>query len=142
MDYAPRILIVDDEHDVRTLFERVLSEDGYYVSAVPNARQAREALSQVCFQVLILDLSLPDADGVELLREVRTEFPYVRVLATSGFLVGNMPEIVMAAGASGTLCKPTTPRDLKNQVYRILDFGEVSNRNGLPSSSARAARSS
>ena len=125
MDYAPRILIVDDQDDVRILFASILSEDGYYVTAVGTAREARRALSEKTFDVAVVDLSLPDGDGIELVREMRGESSYLKILATSGFLVGNMPELVIASGASATLQKPSTPRKLQDAVYRLLEESEM-----------------
>jgi DNA-binding NtrC family response regulator len=120
LDYAPRILIVDDEPDIRTFFDRVLSEDGYYVDGVGTARQALRALGDRAFEVALVDISLPDGDGVELMRQMRMDAPYLRILATSGFLVGTMAEVVMAAGATATLEKPMTPDELRNAVYRLV----------------------
>ena len=121
MDYAPRILIVDDEPTVRVFFEQMLSEDGYYVLAVGTVRQALRAIADRPFELALVDLSLPDGDGLELVRQMRVELPYLKILATSGFLVGAMPEVAMAAGATGTLSKPTTGSELRYAVFRLLE---------------------
>ena len=125
MDYAPRILIVDDERDVRILFAQVLAEDGYHVTTVGTLREARRALHDATFEVVVLDLSLPDGDGVELVRQMRNESAYLKILAISGFLVGNMPDLLISSGASATLQKPTTPTKLQNAVYRLLAEPEM-----------------
>ena len=85
MSYAPRILIVDDEREVRDFFKQALSEDGYYVTAVGTARQGLNALGDGEFQVVVLDLSLPDGDGLEVVRQIRGEHPNLSILAISGF---------------------------------------------------------
>lgn len=121
LDYAPRILIVDDEPTVRVFFEQMLSEDGYYVVAVGTVRQALRAIADRPFELALVDLSLPDGDGLELVRQMRAELPYLKILATSGFLVGTMPEVAMAAGATGTLSKPTTGSELRYAVFRLLE---------------------
>jgi CheY-like chemotaxis protein len=121
LDYAPRILIVDDEPTVRVFFEQMLSEDGYYVLAVGTVRQALRAIADRPFELALVDLSLPDGDGLELVRQMRVELPYLKILATSGFLVGAMPEVAMAAGATGTLSKPTTGSELRYAVFRLLE---------------------
>jgi CheY-like chemotaxis protein len=90
---APRILIVDDEPNVRNLFLTILAEDGYYVTAVATARHALLVLREREVELVILDLSLPDADGLELVREIHAEFPYTRVLAVSGFKTDNSPQV-------------------------------------------------
>ncbi len=121
MAYTPCILIVDDEPQVGRFFASILAEDGYYIISVGTARRARHLVSEATFEVVLVDLSLPDEDGVELVRQMRLEHPHLKILATSGFLVGNMPEIVMAAGATATLQKPTVPRKLRNAVKCLLE---------------------
>lgn len=121
MGYAPRILIVDDEPEVRVLFEQILSENGYYVTAVGTARQGLRALSDEEFQVVVVDLSLPDCDGLEVVRQIHGEYPRVSILVISGVMVGDMPGIALAAGASATLAKPTISPKLLDTVYQLLD---------------------
>jgi DNA-binding response OmpR family regulator len=119
LSYAPRILIVDDEPQVRAFFERTLSEDGYYVTAVRTARQGLRALSDAEFHIVVLDFSLPDGDGLEVVRQIRGEHPHLSILAISGFMVGDMPNIALAAGATAPLMKPTTPCELLNCQRRF-----------------------
>ncbi len=121
MSYAPRILVVEDEPVVRSLFEEVLSEDGYYITAVGTARHALHTLRNFEFELVILDMSLPDRDGAEVLGHIRSESPQLKILAASGFMAGGMHEIAMHAGATATLTKPTTPLELRRAVYRLLD---------------------
>ena len=100
---------------------RVLAEDGYSVTTVGSGRQALRALQDVAFEVIILDMSLPDADGTELLREIRAEVPYVRILALSGMMVNGMQTAARAAGADATLAKPATARRLIEAVDRLIE---------------------
>jgi DNA-binding NarL/FixJ family response regulator len=86
-----------------------------------TACRARQVVSEATFEVVLVDLSLPDEDGVELIRQMRLDHPHLKILATSGFLVGNMPEIVIAAGATATLRKPTVPRKLRDAVKCLLE---------------------
>lgn len=121
MDYAPRILIIDDEHSVRAFFEQVLSEDGYYTSSVGTVRHALQIIDDQAFEIVVVDLSLPDGDGLDLVRQMRAASPNLKILATSGFLVGDMPSIALQAGATATLAKPTTGWQLRNTVYQMLE---------------------
>jgi DNA-binding response OmpR family regulator len=121
LSHTPRILIVDDEPSIQILFEEVLSEIGYHVTVVGKARQALAQLRNRDFDLVILDLSLPDGDGLDMVRQIRSEFLDLKILATSGFMVGDMPNVVMASGASDALRKPTSPDQLCNSVYQLLD---------------------
>jgi len=120
LTYAPRILVVDDEYEIRTFFTRILSVDGYLVTAVSTARHALAAVRNGEFEVVVLDLSLPDSDGLELTRQIRGEIPHLQVLTISGFMVGDMQREAVAAGASATLPKPTTSSALRRSVSELL----------------------
>jgi len=112
---------VDDDPAVRALFDRVLSQDGYHVTLAGTAREALMAVQNITFDLAVVDLSLPDEDGTVLLRQLRFIAPNVKILATSGYMVGFMPVVALAAGASAAVAKPMTPRTLRDAVYRALD---------------------
>ena len=65
----PHILVVDDEADIRALIKDILSDEGYGVTAAANAADAREARTNVKFDLVLLDIWMPDTDGITLLRE-------------------------------------------------------------------------
>ena len=66
-------------------------------------------------------MSLPDADGPELVREIRAEYSCLRILAVSGYMHGPMRGMAIAAGADATLDKPFNLSELKHATYRLLD---------------------
>ncbi len=117
----PHVLVIDDTPAVGVLIERILAEDGYTVTRVETFRMARLILSHRAADVIIIDLSLPDADGIEAITELRQEYPFCKILAMSGFMLGNMPKRVRAAGADATLPKPTQPRAIREAVYSLID---------------------
>jgi len=121
LGYAPRILVVDDEPSVLLLLEQVLSDVGYYVTVAANGRLALAQVRSREFDVVIIDLSLPDRDGIEVLRQIRSEHSYTPILALSGFMVGDMPQIARAAGATDTLQKPASPETLLLKVYELIE---------------------
>lgn len=121
LEYAPRVLIVDDERAVRVVFERYLAEDGYNVTAVDTCRRAMAAAQNTRFDVIVVDLSLPDIDGLEAIRNFRSDFPWMKILAVSGYMAGCVPSLVLSAGASATLGKPATSWQLREALYRLLD---------------------
>jgi DNA-binding NtrC family response regulator len=106
------ILVIDDETGVRTLLMQILADEGYHVRTVGTARHALNVIREEEFEVVISDLSLPDADGVELVRQICSEFPHVSVIAMSGFMAAIPSARLYDAGTAATLQKPFTPRQL------------------------------
>lgn len=121
MGYAPRILVVDDELSVQLFLKQVLSSVGYYVTVAGRSRQALAQVRSREFDVAVVDLSLPDDDGIEVIRQMRLASPHLKILAISGFMVGDLPRQVLAAGATETLPKPTTPETLLHAIYRLIE---------------------
>ena len=65
----PRVLVVDDEADIRALIQEILSEEGYGVTVAADADEARSARREDNFDLILLDIWMPDTDGITLLRE-------------------------------------------------------------------------
>jgi DNA-binding NtrC family response regulator len=65
----PRVLVVDDEADIRALIQEILSEEGYGVTVAADASEARSARREDNFDLILLDIWMPDTDGITLLRE-------------------------------------------------------------------------
>ena len=63
------VLVVDDEADIRALIQEILSDEGYQVTSAADAREARAARGSQRFDLILLDIWLPDTDGITLLRE-------------------------------------------------------------------------
>src|ERR1700746_2617733 len=68
----PHILVVDDEADIRGLLKEILSEEGYEVDVAANAAQARASRARQIPDLVLLDIWMPDVDGITLLREWST----------------------------------------------------------------------
>ena len=119
--YIPQILIVEDEPAVRDFLDCVLADDGYSITALGTAREALRALQDVDFEAIIVDMSLPDADGIDLVRQIHSDVPYVPVLAISGMMVAELPRAVRSAGAAATLMKPTTSRKVRQAIHQLLE---------------------
>jgi DNA-binding response OmpR family regulator len=120
-EYAPRVLIVEDEPAVRALFDRELAEDGYHVTSVETCGQSLAAALKTRFDVILVDLNLPDIDGIETIRNFRSDFPWMKILAVSGDMSGCSPSMALSAGATAILKKPATSWELREAVYRLLD---------------------
>ena len=107
-----RILVIDDETSIQTLLKEILVAEGYHVRGAHTARLALSVIRDEEFDVVISDISLPDVDGVELVRQICMEFPHVSVIAMSGFMAAISPAMLHHAGTAATLQKPFTASEL------------------------------
>jgi DNA-binding NtrC family response regulator len=122
---SPRILIVDDEADIRSLLREILSEEGYEVDVAADAVQARASRARQSPDLVLLDIWMPDTDGITLLREwsrgpTMVECPVVMM---SGH--GTVETAVEATrlGAFDFVEKPLSLAKLLRTVERALDAG-------------------
>jgi DNA-binding NtrC family response regulator len=121
---ASRILVVDDEADIRGLLKEILSEEGYDVEVAADAAQARTARAAQVPDLVLLDIWMPDTDGITLLREwSQTDGYDCPVVMMSGH--GTVETAVEATrlGAFDFVEKPLSLTKLLRTVERALDAG-------------------
>jgi len=105
-----KILVVDDEPDLRTLYELTLLREGYRVETAENLAQARELLQGRAFDVVITDMRLPDGLGMELIRQIRSQQRSERCVVITAYGSAENAVESLKAGAFDYLTKPV---DLK-----------------------------
>ena len=121
---ASRILVVDDEADIRGLLKEILSEEGYEVDIAADASQARTSRANQVPDLVLLDIWMPDTDGITLLREwSHTDGYDCPVVMMSGH--GTVETAVEATrlGAFDFVEKPLSLTKLLRTVERALDAG-------------------
>jgi two-component system, NtrC family, nitrogen regulation response regulator NtrX len=121
---ASRILVVDDEADIRGLLKEILSEEGYDVEVAADATQARSSRAAQVPDLVLLDIWMPDTDGITLLREWSATDGYdCPVVMMSGH--GTVETAVEATrlGAYDFVEKPLSLTKLLRTVERALDAG-------------------
>ena len=121
---APHILVVDDEADIRGLLKEILSEEGYEVDVAANAAQARAARARQIPDLVLLDIWMPDVDGITLLREwTSAGADGCPVVMMSGH--GTVETAVEATrlGAFDFVEKPLSLAKLLRTVEKALDAG-------------------
>lgn len=105
-----RILLVDDDLDTRALLNFILTEMGATVSEVASAQAALAILQKECFDLLISDIGLPDIDGYELLRQIRSlttaAKAQIPAIAVTGFADEQTRLKILATGFQRALTKP------------------------------------
>ena len=117
-----KILVADDHPMVRAGLRALLSER-YSLSDTGEAASGAEVLKTLQsgpWDLLILDLNMPDRSGIDILREVRATYPTVKVLVLSMLPERQYALNVIKAGASGYLPKECAPKDLLDAVRAIL----------------------
>ena len=119
-DRTGHVLIADDEPQVLKLYKKILIEGGYEVSTVTSGRSALEIVSKTRVDLLVLDLSMPQPDGFEVLRLLRVSQPGLRILVISGFMHGALLEASQFLGATAYLSKDEAPKKLLEIVDSLL----------------------
>ncbi len=115
-----RILVIDDEAIVRVSCQRVLTPEGFDVIVVPSGREAIDRLEKERFDLVLTDLKMPDMDGLEVLKTIKSRWPELIVIIITGY--GTISTAVQAIklGAFEYIEKPFTPEDILNIVKKAL----------------------
>jgi DNA-binding NtrC family response regulator len=101
-----RILIIDDEASVQESLKIILAYHGYFVSIASTGAEGIDRLKSQHFDLLILDLKMPDQDGFEVLKWVRKAFPTLKVIIITGFGTLDIARNALALGAINYFDKP------------------------------------
>ncbi|MBM3299246.1 MAG: response regulator, partial [Deltaproteobacteria bacterium] len=114
-----RILIVDDDPDILRILADNLELDGYRVSAVSTGREALQAFKQESYDLIVLDLTLPDIDGIQVCLDIRekSDLPIIVLTARD-----RVPEKVLGleAGADDYIVKPFDYLELAARIRACL----------------------
>ncbi len=115
------ILVIDDEDRVRETVKEVLTDEGYRVLEAKSVALMRELMKKDPPNLVLLDIWMPDVDGIDLLKQLKEQFPDLRVIMISGH--GNIHTAVTAAklGAFDFLEKPLSLDSLLETVQRALE---------------------
>ncbi len=118
-----KILIVDDDPNGLYMLEVMLKESGYEVASAANGVEALEKLNAEDFDLIITDLIMPEKEGLEIIMELRRDFPGVKIIAMSGGGRVDPVEYLSIAknfGAQYTFTKPIERKELLNAVRELL----------------------
>ena len=119
MQASPHILVVDDHREIRELVGRVLTREGFRVTAVGDGKAMRHALADAHIDLILLDLMLPGEDGLSLCRWLRTDSTIPIIMLTAkGEEVDRV--IGLEMGADDYLAKPFGSRELIARIRAVL----------------------
>lgn len=117
-----RVLIMDDEEPMRDVMRTILEEDGHDVQEAANGAVGLDMYRAQPADVVVTDLIMPEKDGIETIRDLRREFPNVKIIAISGRggvgIKANL-ERARLIGADVAIQKPCGPSEIRDAV-RVL----------------------
>ena len=124
-----RILIVDDEEDIRESLETVLSLEGYSVDLAVNATEGLERLARATYDLVLLDLMMPDKSGMEVLAEVRERDRETPIFLITAYGSIDVAIKALKAGANDYFSKPWDNEKLIIEIDRQIAKGRLEREN-------------
>ncbi len=118
-----KILIVDDNKKVLTLFQTFLENVGYTVYVATNGNEALRVINQHPIDLIITDIVMPDKEGLELITELRRNYPDMKIIAISGggqFSAMNYLWMAKHLGADETVSKPIEMERMLATIRNVL----------------------
>ena len=124
MDRHARILIVDDDESIRKTLKAILEDDGYTVDSATSGKEAIQKANETVYNVALLDIRLPDMEGVELLKLMKDSVPRTRKIMVTGY--PSMQNAISAVNknADAYLVKPVDVEKLLATVKEQLQLQE------------------
>jgi DNA-binding NtrC family response regulator len=116
-----RILVVEDDESLRRVTQAQLEKYGYETAAASDVPEALEILEKEPRDLIITDLNLPGATGLELLKQVRLEYPETTVVVVTAYGTIETAVEAMKSGAYDYITKPVHPDELRALVSRVLE---------------------
>lgn len=126
--HLQQILIIDDEEKLSHLLARIIRLEGFEVSEAPTAKAGLKRLQVQAADIVLCDVKLPDANGVELVKEIRTQYPATEVILLTAY--GNIADGVQAMrnGAFDYITKGNDNDKIIPLIYRALEKKELQKR--------------
>ncbi len=115
-----RILLAEDDNDMRRFLVKALQTAGYTVASYDNGLSAYNRLREEPFELLLTDIVMPEMDGIELARRATELDPEIKVMFITGFAAVALNPDSKAPKDARILSKPFHLRDLVNEVQRLL----------------------
>ena len=119
---AARILVVDDEVGVRDFLREVLAGVGYDILEAENGKEAVRQFRTAEVDLVIMDLAMPEQEGIETIQILRRMRPQLKIIAVSGQFAGLLLRAAKILGAQASIAKPIEVNELLDTVARVM-FG-------------------
>ena len=125
----PRILVVDDERSISDALGMILSQLGHHVDSAKSIQEATELLKGSPYDLIFMDLRLPDGSGIDLLTHVKSDTPYTEVVVMTAHGSLDITIEAIKRGAFYYLEKPFTPHQVTTLIDRALQFEAIKREN-------------
>jgi DNA-binding NtrC family response regulator len=106
MQKPARILIIDDDENIRKVLQTILEDEGYHVETAETARKGIQKTEESFFNLALIDVRLPDMEGIELLTKLRETKPKIRKIIVTGYPTLQNAVASVNKGADGYVLKP------------------------------------
>ncbi|MGA2484050.1 MAG: sigma-54 dependent transcriptional regulator [Candidatus Acidiferrales bacterium] len=123
------ILVVDDESEIREGLDLLLSSEGYGVTTAGTGESGLARLEEKPFDLLLLDVSLPDRNGIDMLKEIRRRDPQLCVVLITAFGSIDMARAAFKSGAQDYITKPWSNDELLAQVAQAVEARQLRDEN-------------
>ena len=121
VEISAKILLAEDDNDMRRFLVKALQNAGYSVASFDNGAAAYDRLREEPFELLLTDIVMPEMDGIELARRATELDPEIKVMFITGFAAVALNPDNNAPKDARILSKPFHLRDLVNEVERLLN---------------------
>jgi len=118
-----RILVIDDDAQIRRMLCRMLQQKGYEVSNAADGAEGLRLFRQEPFDLVLTDLIMPEKEGIEMIIELKSEFPDVNIIAMSGGARMGPDAYLQLAdslGAQRTFSKPIDRAELLSAIHELI----------------------
>ena len=123
-----RVLVIDDEKNIRATLSMCLEGIGCQVTAVSSGEAALAALGRQAFDLAFLDLRLGERNGLELLSQLLAESPHLAVVVITAYATFDTAVEAIKRGAKDYLPKPFTPAQIRHVVEQLAEQRELTRR--------------
>ncbi|MCD6445973.1 response regulator [Candidatus Bathyarchaeota archaeon] len=120
MGEKSRILIVDDDENIRKVLTKILEDEGYLVEAVGTAKEAIKITKKKFYNLALIDIRLPDMEGVKLLTKIKDTVPKMRKIIITGYPTINNAIEAVNKGADAYILKPFNVDDVLKIISEQL----------------------
>lgn len=120
MAKLPRILVIDDDENIRTVFKMNLEDRGYEVDSAANGQEALDKASRRFYNIALIDIKLPDMEGTALLDTFNEKLPKMKKIIVTGFPTIENAMKAVNEGADGYILKPVKMEALIETIEEHL----------------------